>query len=549
MRRLRFDSHLSDDDLLLFLDGEMGARKAAACRAHLEHCWHCQARVAAKQKIIQSFAQFVCEDYSRQLPPPPNQWLGFDRRLQQMQPPTIRRFRLQLPMLAGSGAAAAAIAALLLFVGRPEKLSATELLRRVMTAQASQPARSGETAPQPHPLSGQVTRVLESNHFDFRYAISGSAFAAWRNSLKDKEDAIAENGSLLTLSTKSRRTNGDDAQILEAALTVRGDNFLPVRETFTIKSGQAIQTVEFSQIEMNQPPPVPEIATLASFNPKAAAKPLPPSRAASPALELAVISRIHAIGADLGQEAAVTRGPGNVLAVSSVVEHVQRKQQILAALAPFQQDTSLRLNILTATEAEQQSQLPAERMNRTLVVDGTPSGKTIPSSDALFAYFRSQGTPDSELTINIQRFSDEVVRHSNAALLHSLALQDLVTRFSSREVQSFTEPERSQWRQMLNDHAEAIADNTAALRSQLAPVYGKAAGYGQASSPVAKPVSLLPASANLLSLVKAQDEIIHAAFTLSNENAKASSINESVFWRFLSEVQDGARQIQSLSTQ
>jgi hypothetical protein len=548
MFSLPFDHHLSDEDLLLYLDGEMSPRKAVGYRAHLEHCWQCQARAATTRKTIQSFVQFVYEDYSRQIPSPPNQWRGFDRKLQQLQPPSARRFRPQLPMLAGSGAAAAAIAAILFFVGRPQKLSAAELLRRVMVAETASPPRAAKITLQSPSLPRQVARVLENNHFDFRRTISGSAFAAWRDSLEDKDDAIAENGGLLTLSTKSRQNDGD-AQILEASLTVRGDDFQPVRETFTIRSAQLIQMVEFSQTETPLPPAAADTTTLAVSAPKVAVKSLRPTPIASPALELDVISRIHSIGADLGQEAAVTHATGNVLTVSSVVEHVERKQQILAVLRPLQDNASLRVNILTAAEAEQSSQLPAQRTSRTLVVDGSSSGKLIPASDALLAYFHSRGISDAETTTKIQQFSDEVVRHSNAALLHALALQDLATRFSSSDVHSFTELERSQWRQILNDHAEAIADNTAALRSQLAPVYGKVAGYGQAGSPLTKADRLLPASANLLASVKSQDEIIHAAFTLSNEDAKASSINEPAFWRFLSEVQASARQIQSLSTQ
>ena len=36
--------HLSDEQLLLTLDGESSAHEAAAVQAHLEACWSCRAR-------------------------------------------------------------------------------------------------------------------------------------------------------------------------------------------------------------------------------------------------------------------------------------------------------------------------------------------------------------------------------------------------------------------------------------------------------------------------------------------------------------------------
>ena len=53
------DRHVSDYDLLFYLDGELAARKAGKCRTHLEHCWSCRARAAKLQDTIHSFAAFV----------------------------------------------------------------------------------------------------------------------------------------------------------------------------------------------------------------------------------------------------------------------------------------------------------------------------------------------------------------------------------------------------------------------------------------------------------------------------------------------------------
>jgi hypothetical protein len=50
------ESHLSDSQLLLDLDGEMAARASKKLRAHLAACWKCRAR---RQELEQTIADFV----------------------------------------------------------------------------------------------------------------------------------------------------------------------------------------------------------------------------------------------------------------------------------------------------------------------------------------------------------------------------------------------------------------------------------------------------------------------------------------------------------
>lgn len=59
------DSHLSDEQLLLELDGELSARQSKAIRAHLASCWKCRTR---RQELENSIAKLV---HARQDPPLP----------------------------------------------------------------------------------------------------------------------------------------------------------------------------------------------------------------------------------------------------------------------------------------------------------------------------------------------------------------------------------------------------------------------------------------------------------------------------------------------
>jgi hypothetical protein len=60
------DSHLSDHNLLLDVEGELSARKARAARAHLEGCWTCRTR---RRQLEDAIADFVRLTQTGEIPP------------------------------------------------------------------------------------------------------------------------------------------------------------------------------------------------------------------------------------------------------------------------------------------------------------------------------------------------------------------------------------------------------------------------------------------------------------------------------------------------
>jgi len=46
------DNHLSDSELILWADGELGGRRAAQVRGHLDACWGCRARMQELERTI-----------------------------------------------------------------------------------------------------------------------------------------------------------------------------------------------------------------------------------------------------------------------------------------------------------------------------------------------------------------------------------------------------------------------------------------------------------------------------------------------------------------
>lgn len=64
-----FDPHVSDELLLMELEGELAPRAARPLRAHVEACWRCRARRQELERSIAAFIQAYQQQFDGQLPP------------------------------------------------------------------------------------------------------------------------------------------------------------------------------------------------------------------------------------------------------------------------------------------------------------------------------------------------------------------------------------------------------------------------------------------------------------------------------------------------
>src|SRR5262249_52255901 len=62
------DSHLSDQQILLFLEGELSKRRARLAGEHLEACWRCRARRQELEQGIADFTQIHLDGAGPKLP-------------------------------------------------------------------------------------------------------------------------------------------------------------------------------------------------------------------------------------------------------------------------------------------------------------------------------------------------------------------------------------------------------------------------------------------------------------------------------------------------
>jgi len=64
------DQHLSDQDLLLDVDGELSTHDAKLVRAHLKACWKCRVRRDELESSISDFVRLHQDQFDSNLPPP-----------------------------------------------------------------------------------------------------------------------------------------------------------------------------------------------------------------------------------------------------------------------------------------------------------------------------------------------------------------------------------------------------------------------------------------------------------------------------------------------
>lgn len=68
-RRLNDRSHVSDEDVLLFADGELTPKRAAEIGQHFEMCWECRTRLTDLQNTIGEFIHLQQSRFAGTIPP------------------------------------------------------------------------------------------------------------------------------------------------------------------------------------------------------------------------------------------------------------------------------------------------------------------------------------------------------------------------------------------------------------------------------------------------------------------------------------------------
>lgn len=258
---------------------------------------------------------------------------------------------------------------------------------------------------------------------------------------------------------------------------------------------------------------------------------------ASAELEVEVAYLLNRIKANLGEQVSMGRTTGGALRVEALVESEGRKEAILSALGPVLNNPAVVVDVSTVAEALARRERAAgqDRLTEREVVVG--AGR-IPADAELRAHFAAHLSDGERVDAAIKQFAARAMSHSRQALLHASALQQLVRRFTPEKARALDTDARAKWVSMVREHAGAYRHEVAALRAQLAPVFGAQGGGGEGGGSPGQ------AAERLLQLSYAQDGAVRSAFTISEGGGTAAAIKSQQFRRQLSASERLAAEIE-----
>lgn len=509
--------HMTDEDLLLYLDGELTAARSRLVKTHLQSCWRCRVR---SEKIGHAVTAFVERRHAwTEAAPPPGGWARFEARLARAaEEPVERRFSwpavLDLRQLWRTPAAAAVVFALaaVLYLNWTPRVSASEVLRRaestelreigtalepvvyqkfeVRRSQGSRTAvgmveewsdlrqsrhvrRGGEE------VWSDLETVLRKNHMSPGRPLSAAAYHSWSKRLHAKQEALSEarledGAEVLSLQTTSH-DRPEAGAILAARLVLRRQDWHPVRESLQVHTATGIQEYALTELAFHvvprttldasifgEPPVLPVThAPIPRLKSVPAAAPVPPAIPVPDTAEIEVraLGALHRAGACLREPVQMIRDAAGGVVVRGLTENNERKLALLAALEPI---PSLRIELKTFEEVAQHQAAQAEAH---MAESPMPAQQVQPVTTPLQK--RLGGTLSAS---QVAKLSNQAVTCSEEWVSHAWALKHLYQAFPSERILSLPAGARALLGGMVQDHTTAIAEVVSRCRAALAAV-------------------------------------------------------------------------------
>jgi len=518
---LKSDGHLSDDWLLLSIDGALSASNHSRVEEHVRACWTCRARMEQLEKTIREIVEYEHALAAPDMPPSPGGRSIFMARLNQLagelgRPSLIRRWTVTLLQTsrstlssrvgwATSAALTAAVVLYLAFGHRAPPVSASELLQRAAASRESQGTEINQlVAVQRVTIkvgSRRATRTLyrdnirkrqayrtdvstmeertieqdfERSSFSWNDPLSPETYSQWRDVTVEKRDVVTElTGGLLRLDTSA-----SSGPVAEASLTVRSTDYHPVAEDLHLRDNTEIEVAElsyavvglsaltsdiFGSLASPEPPRLPAISSASSVH----AMPLDAGQIA--ASELRVRTILHSLGADLGEQITIRSTPNGLIQVDGTAEDETRKRQITSALAGIQH-TQLRITTVGQAAVQPQTGRSLTDSNSATVVTGNPPlleeqlEKRFPGSD--------QRTQYVNLSLSL----------CESASARAWALNRLADRYTPGQIALLDSDAQRQLQSLLTDHITALREDVSRLQNQLGQVLSSASNTAAANT-------------------------------------------------------------------
>jgi anti-sigma factor RsiW len=557
--------HLTHEQLLQYLDGELPKAAMRATSIHIQSCWGCRTELERLHEDIG-----IIHDAQKQvllpgLPPPPRPWPRLEPLLVAAQAPELmswRRISLLidlmrrpvpvLTVLAGLFAACA-----LLWLN-PGSVSAKEILRRVSAADAQR------LAPPPERYIRQKVKVTKAEH-GFGSTHTGEV-DSWRSAkgiywrLADEDAAAAdlqrryedENVRDLPLSPAAYQLWSTQTQ-MDGRVSRNADtvdvNFSGVRHpgpgavqnvSFRLRSADWHVTwmkldFEDAQFEISEEDltvlsksdvPIDVLARLEPFTARPEARVLS-ARIAEPTIvesptrlspsadevEMDVRFTLHQIGADLGEPIEVASESSSNTTVVRAWGTSPARQELLRQL--LEDRPNVRLELQPPTIAVSAGDLqPAQP-----VTAAPPLGDSAlrPDEKRLAKWFGSSASQE--------QFARYLLATSTDLLARLYALKQLADRWPPNSESNLTEEPRAKLAAMIRDDSRSAAQRCVELRLMAKPLLDEFAPTSKTAVPRVALRDWQDLTRQSLEEAKDADRLLRSLFTTSDT---AMALNEAL---------------------
>ncbi len=490
--------HLSPEQLLRHLDGELSPLAAWKAAAHLKTCWACQVQLDHLKEQIAAMVDAQTLVLAPSLPPPPGPWARLEPRLERASTQAVPAWKgiapfggrsIRANLAYASVAIALAVVGLSLWFSAPP-VFANEVLARVKTNDG------GRLAARDRHVVRQRVRVVKTSHssaaktvrvaswqspkalywesggpigeeLKARYEscglksalpLSPAAMEAWVQTAGAEPSATRDRDSILVevASEGQSRAGGLERVRLhvkeagwhldEMTLTFADATFEITEEESTVIAREQVPSDVMAHLERAEP-----TSTLAAAVPEVISSPV-----ANPVnlddLEMQVRRDLHQIGADLGEAIEIVAQPPGRLRVEARWVSPETRQQ-LTALLGSKPGVQLEFDAPGAGG----SQRPGTRR-----IVPQASASQAPQDPRLEAFF---GSAEAQ-----EQYTRNVLETSNSVLSHLYALQELSNRWPADQEPRLSASARAELNAMVRDHASAIEAATSSLHKELAPL-------------------------------------------------------------------------------
>lgn len=492
-------AHIPDETLADLVSGELSSFRLRMAELHLSRCWQCRTRRAELERAAHAVVAFRKGTLARCMPLEDRHRRSFLARLESADvspqesenssvSPFRRFFSHMNPIFAS--AVVIAIASVLLFLiwqRRVPAVTAGELLERAESSEQEQASEhaagvvyqqvaitagksqichatyrdiAGKRRQRHAELSNDeqsVYRQLGDAGVDWENPLSARSFRLWREGRPISGDEVRRTArGELTLVTRLR-----DSAIREESLTVRSEDFHPIRRTIAMRNNDTIEVAElnyavlgWNAVNESLFEPMQPLHAVPAAVPTVSAIAMPVAPTFAELLDAEVRARValHTAGADLGESVQVDLGMGNSsVHVQGMLGSSERKQELLAALNDI---PHLAIHLQTVDEASQVAVPTMAEVGRVTVVNQQPALES-----QLMERF-----PDEEKR---RQFVDQTLNAVDLAMAHAWAVRRIEERYPGPQLGPLDPSDRQMLQLMVRDHLAMIEEQVVVVDRSL----------------------------------------------------------------------------------